>query len=457
MSEFSVQGFRKANANVHRHAQQSWPVYSTMKEEQLSWIYTCCLGDWSFIPGQAIISGPGSIGFFKDFSVNTFSNFKIGQAKHMINCNRDGKVIFEGVLFKLAEEEFQIIGSPGFWLAYQSKKQKYRNSVNVELIPANTNCNFQISGPNSVYLLEELSGESLRELKFMRFKYIRIGGKVVRVTNGLSMAGEIGFELTFSSDAREVVYNSIILAGKRYGLRELGSRNHQVNHTLAMFPTIYYHYITAIYDEEDDDMIGFRNFMMKDIPNGKNILQIPTIRGSYEGEKLSDYYHSPIELGWIRNIKNDHAFLGKEALLKEKDKPHRKIVSLVYNDEDIVDIFSSQFKDDDPYEFMNIPIQFGAETRHDKVMKDGKLIGISTHPAFSFYYQESITLAYIDVEYLNIGTEVEVLWGRPGKRQKTIRAVIAGAPYKPDRRRTDLKTLPDTLDLSKVPDLRERN
>jgi vanillate/3-O-methylgallate O-demethylase len=37
---------------------------------------------------------------------------------------------------------------------------------------------------------------------------------------------------------------------------------------------------------------------------------------------------------------------------------------------------------------------------------------------------------------------VSVIWGRPGTPQKTIRAMVAPAPYKKDNRRADVSRLP---------------
>jgi vanillate/3-O-methylgallate O-demethylase len=213
--------------------------------------------------------------------------------------------------------------------------------------------------------------------------------------------------------------------------------------------------MSAIYTEQEE-MREFRAEWNKTAA-GRRRLKMPVITGSFEGEDISDYCHSPVELGWIRNIKFDHQFVGREALEKEVASPRRKIVSLEYDSDDIIDIFASQFRDADPYEFMNIPIQFKTETRHDKVLRNGKLVGVATHPAFSFYYQKSITLAYLDCDCLEPGTKVDVMWGIPGKRQKKIRATVARAPYKPDTRKVDLNTLPKKLDFSKVPDLKEAN
>jgi vanillate/3-O-methylgallate O-demethylase len=49
-----------------------------------------------------------------------------------------------------------------------------------------------------------------------------------------------------------------------------------------------------------------------------------------------------------------------------------------------------------------------------------------------------LSLCTIDVGHSEIGSEVVVVWGEPGRRQKHIRAKVAPAPYKKDNRRADL-------------------
>ena len=46
---------------------------------------------------------------------------------------------------------------------------------------------------------------------------------------------------------------------------------------------------------------------------------------------------------------------------------------------------------------------------------------------------------------VDLGSNVEVLWGNLGKRQKIVRATVAQAPYKADKRKTKLNTLPKRL------------
>jgi glycine cleavage system aminomethyltransferase T len=68
-------------------------------------------------------------------------------------------------------------------------------------------------------------------------------------------------------------------------------------------------------------------------------------------------------------------------------------------------------------------------------------VGVATSRGYSYYFREMISLSTIDVAVSEIGTELVVHWGRPGRRQKEIRAVVAPAPYKKDHSRGDLQSV----------------
>ncbi len=145
------------------------------------------------------------------------------------------------------------------------------------------------------------------------------------------------------------------------------------------------------------------------------------IAGSYKEAGVDAYKHNPFELGWGYGVRFDHDFIGREALDKIKENPARKMVSLEWNKEDILDIHASQYEDGEPYQDISEPTHMNpTDTKvwHDKVLEDGKLVGISTGRTYSVYYQRMMSLCFLDIEYAVEGTEVCVLWGEPGTRQK---------------------------------------
>ncbi len=60
---------------------------------------------------------------------------------------------------------------------------------------------------------------------------------------------------------------------------------------------------------------------------------------------------TPYELGYGPFVKFDHDFIGKEALQKIADKPHRKKVTFARNSDDVMKVFKSLFEKGDPFKY----------------------------------------------------------------------------------------------------------
>ncbi|XP_057326480.1 sarcosine dehydrogenase, mitochondrial [Microplitis mediator] len=82
-----------------------------------------------------------------------------------------------------------------------------------------------IQGPNSRYILEEVSDKDLSDAQFpfSTSKIIDIKGCLVR-TLRLSFVGELGYELHIPSQSCEKIFNILMEAGKEYGLKLAGFR-----------------------------------------------------------------------------------------------------------------------------------------------------------------------------------------------------------------------------------------
>ena len=77
----------------------------------------------------------------------------------------------------------------------------------------------------------------------------------------------------------------------------------------------------------------------------------------------------------------------------------------------------------------------------DQVLRAGAPVGVSTGRTVSPTVRAMISLCTIGREHAAPGTEVTVVWGRPGTPQRDIRATVTALPFKPDRRRTDVTAL----------------
>lgn len=428
--DFSMAGLRRP---VQVHYGDAWgpPQFTNWVDESLSWKETCYIGDWSFLPAIRF-SGPDVLKLFADTSVNSMANFEIGQSKHVIHCNEDGKIIEEGVLSRFGDDDYVVFST--LWAEHMGRRGGYRVAsefINFALL--------HVQGPNAVHVLERAAGESLRDIKFMRFRTIRIAGHEVRALRQ-GMTGELGFELQAPAEHRQAIWDAIVVAGRDFGIREMGGRVAMINHLEANYPTHTLDYMPAIFGPAQAAYLG------ELVENGNEYMNLYyRLAGSYESDDISDWYRSPVELGWKNRIKFDHDFIGSEALRKELDAPRRRIATLVWNADDVVDVFASFFRDGALPDFMEMPQDPRGYMYSDKVMKDGVVVGMTSSRGYSAYFRQMISLCVIDLDHHAPGTQVTVVWGNPGTPQREIRVTVAPAPYKPDRARIDLTTLPSYL------------
>jgi len=423
--------------------------YTSWQDEQMSWKETCYIGDWSWL-AEVRVKGPDAEKFFSRLCVNSFNNYAVGQCKHVIMCNDAGKIVGEGILIKHAEDEYEwqggmqaeVDGPPVQWLKYHFSKGNY----NAEMEFPNNLFKFQVSGPKAIYVMEKACREGLRDIPFMHMKKAVIDGVEVRLIRQ-GMAGEIGFEVQGLKEFHNKIHAYILEIGKEFGIRILGSRTAMINHLEAGFPTIGLDYLPAVYSESERDFLKFANPHLSDedlYDSDKNVFSfLSKVSGSFEADDISAWYRSPVELNWTKNIKFDHDFIGREALEREVANPKRTLVTLEWNSEDVVDVYASYYRDETPYDFMDIPQRssFAFSFNVDKVLVGDKLVGVSTSRGYSYYFRKMLSHCVIDVEYSTPGTEVVVEWGEPGHRKKLIRAIVAPSPYKKDNRKADLKSL----------------
>jgi glycine cleavage system aminomethyltransferase T len=382
------------------------------------------------------VKGPEALKFLSDVCVNDFTNFPIGRAKHAIMCNQEGLDMGDGVLMRLGEDEFLTYEMGANHIAYVFRQGNY-DAVGEDL--TGTNFLYQIVGPQSLEVLEAVTGDDLHDIGFAHFRRSSVDGMEVTVLR-VGMPGTLAYELHGKVEEGPAVYNAVLRAGEPLGMRRLGFRAYLMQHTEGGFPQAFNHFPHPWLEDE-----GFLKYLEK---IGIRSRYTDVCKGSM-GPDLRLRYRNPVELGWGRMISFNHDFVGRKALEKEVANPRRKMVTLVWNTEDVLDVRASEFRPGEPYASMESPYERFVEGAGwayyaDQVLMDGSLVGISSGRTQSYNFRQMLSLCSIDVEYGELGTEVTVLWGDPGTRQKEIRAIVSRFPYLCENRNedVDVKTIP---------------
>jgi syringate O-demethylase len=287
---------------------------------------------------------------------------------------------------------------------------------------------FQVQGPNAMDTIAKALGKAPPELKFFNMTTVKIAGKEVGALRH-GMAGQPGFEFYGPWDDGEAVRQALIEAGEEFGLRLVGGRAYSSN-TLesGWIPSP----LPAVYS--GDSLKAYREWLP-----GSSYEANASLGGSFYSDSIEDYYFTPWDLEYGHILKFDHDFIGREALEKMADEPKRKKVTLALDNGDLLQCIGTQLFDSNRAKFMDFPSAVYSMHPFDKVLVDGKTVGVSTWVGYSSNEKRMLTLAVLDAEYATPGTEVVFVWGEEGggSRKPTveshvqmeIRGVVSPVPY----------------------------
>ena len=393
--------------------------FNGWEAETMSWKKTCYISaNLSFMMAMHTVKGPDAEKLMNEWFVNNFSTMKPGSVRHGIMVTEKGHVIEHGIVLRLADDAFGLYAFQPYinWIAASGK-------YDVELEVAQGDFIFQVAGPRSLEVLEHAAEEDLHDIKFMKFRNATIAGHEVRVTRQ-GMAGTLSYEVHGPVEIAQDVYNKIVEAGQPYGIEKLGYLAYQSNHSENGYPQIGMHFPYAFAEEEE-----FSAFL-KSIGFFADPAAMPTL-GSMPDD-MNCYYKNPFELGWGGSVKFDHDFHGKEALLKIAEN-HREMVTLIWEPEDVIDIFASQFdKENQPYKNIALPYdhRVAGYGNVQYLVQDalGNEIGCAMWPNYTLYSRDFFSIATIEPEFAEIGSEVTVVWGDTADRKKLVRARVAKFP-----------------------------
>jgi len=417
--------------------------YTNWRDEQRAWQNTCVLFNQSYHMADLAVEGPDATALLSHLGVNSFSGFAVGRAKHFVPCTPDGYVIGDVILFALADNTYNLVGrAPALnWITYHAQTGGYDVQVTLDQRTAlrsdgrRKSYRFQVQGPTAMHVIEKALGSSPPELKFFHLTTIEIAGKTVCALRH-GMVGQPGWELFGPWDDGEAVHEALLEAGEEFGLRQAGGRAYSSN-TLesGWIPSP----LPAVYT--GDALKAYREWLP-----ATGYEAAASIGGSFVSDDVEDYYFTPWDLGYGTYVKFDHDFIGREALERIAGDDHRRKVTLALDDDDVTRTIGTMFQRADRAKFIDWPSAVYCMHPFDRVTVDGETAGVSTWIGYSANEGKMLTLAVLDPEYAEPGTEVTFVWGEEGggstkptvepHEQVEIRALVSPVPYVESVRRS---------------------
>jgi len=396
------------NSPIGRYVYPIPAEFSNWMDEQRAWRETAVLFDQSFHMTDLYVKGPDVKKLLSHVGVNSFEKFGRNKAKQLVCCNYDGYVIGDCILFGLEDDEVNIVGRPPVpnWVQFHAETGGF--DVTIERDERSIDdpdklrktFRYEVQGPNAMKILEAVNEGGPLTTKFFNMGEITIAGVLCRtLTHG--MGGAPGLEIWGPVEHMARVKAALLEAGKPHGLKQAGARAYS---TVATESGWLPSPLQAIYSGEK--MRAYREWLP-----ATSFDAVASIGGSFQSDNVEDYYLTPWDLDYHRVIKFDHDFIGREALEKMVDRPHRTKVTLVWDKKDVLAIFAGLMEEGDMPKLMEMPAGHYAAHPYDKVISNGKTVGISTYPVYSANERAWLSLAVIDEGAAEMGNKLEIIWG----------------------------------------------
>lgn len=389
-------------------------------EEMRAWRESAALMDQSFHMTDLYVKGPDTIKLLSDLAVNSFAGFGKDKAKQLVCVSHTGYVIGDAIVFGLEDDAVNIVGRPVLpnWVQFFAETGGYDVTVTRDQRSLDDpdhqrlTYRYEVQGPRALDILNAVNEGGPLTTKFFNMGHITVAGRTAR-TLSHGMGGQQGLEIWGPVADGPAVKAALIEAGAEYGMRLVGSRAYaaaaaESGWVPSPLPAIY----------TGDQMKPYREWL-----SASSFEALSSVGGSFVSDDVEDYYLTPWDLDYGRVVKFDHDFIGRDALETMADGPHRRKMTLVWNPDDVAAIFRGLMD----YEglapkHMEMPAAHYAAHPYDKVSVNGAMVGLSITPAYSPGERAWISLAILNPEVAEIGTEVTVTWGEPdgGSSKPTV-------------------------------------
>ncbi len=288
---------------------------------------------------------------------------EVGQILYTPWCDDDGKVVDDGTVWRVEQNQFRITAAnPSLrWI------QDFGAGLEADVTDASASqAALAIQGPNARRILLEIVGaEDLAQLPFYHLVQGEIGGAPVTITR-TGYTGDLGYELWMDAGDALEVWDRVMLAGADYGLLPAGLAALDVARIEAGLLLIEVDYISSL-------------------------------KALTESRRSSPY---ELGLGWTVSLDSGD-FVGRRALLEESTrKPEWSFVGLEVVWSDLDRLYAG-------YDLA--PQVAGRATRDPAPIYVGeRQVGQATSMAFSPMLKTFLALATLEQEYAQLDQVVEL-------------------------------------------------
>lgn len=209
-------------AKMHEFAGYNMPIeYSGIIDEHLTVCNTIGVFDVSHM-GEFWVKGPNALKFLQKVTSNDVSLLEPGKAQYSCFINNEGGIVDDFIVYYYETEKYMLVVNA----SNISKDWDWcvkNNDVNAELENSSDRiAQLAIQGPKALEVLQKLTTIDLKSIAYYHFTTGTIAGSDDVIISNTGYTGAGGFELYFAPEQGVKIWNTIMEAGKEFGIKPIG-------------------------------------------------------------------------------------------------------------------------------------------------------------------------------------------------------------------------------------------
>ncbi|MGI8929646.1 MAG: aminomethyltransferase family protein, partial [Candidatus Limnocylindrales bacterium] len=338
-----------------------------------------------------IVRGPDAARLIDRVITRDATKIKPGQVIYTPWCDDHGKVIDDGTIARLDDDSFRWTSAEQHlrWFELNGRGLDAQIEDVSETLAA-----IALQGPLSRVVLEAATEQDWAEPGYYRRRSAKVGRIPIDVSR-TGYTGDLGYELWVDANQAGGLWDRLMEVGRPYAIRPAGM--------LAL------------------DMAR--------LEAGLILIEVDYTSATQALIPTQNYSPFEIGLGRLVNLDKDADFVGKRALIAERDAggPSRRLVGLSVDWPAIEALHEAQ----------GLPIHVPTQAWREQVpvYAAGRQVGRATSGTWSPTLKKHIALASVDAGYEPAGSQVSLEVTVEGRRGRAAATVVPLPFFDPPRKR----------------------
>ncbi|MBC6990490.1 glycine cleavage system aminomethyltransferase GcvT [Hymenobacter sp. BT491] len=172
--------------------------------------------------GEFRVRGPQALDLIQRVTSNDASKLTDGKAQYSCLPNNEGGIVDDLLVYRLAENDYLLVVNASNiekdwnWISQHNTQGAEMENISDQISL------FAVQGPKAIDALQSLTDVDLKSIPYYSFVQGTFAGAEDVIISATGYTGAGGFELYVPNKSAREVWDKVMLAGKKFGIKPIG-------------------------------------------------------------------------------------------------------------------------------------------------------------------------------------------------------------------------------------------